>query len=506
MYGTYVIEVRWRVHLTRRDLPWPAVPQPFLRELPEDLDGWLDAAAIPEGMPFLLSPSLDYDVRLNAFFRGPRMVAAPQNTRLGYARDIAAFLNFLWSARGGRSWREATEADHVAYLVWRRRDERGPRVAGATWNREVALVNQFYRWATRRGYVAENPVAQRDRRPVPVEAGRAPATEQGTVPAAYAHDAAAGRVVWLPPAAYRRWRDVGVRGYRADGLPDEGFRGRWAARNAVFTDLLVRTGLRLSEQAALSVFEVPLTSGDGGYQRFWLPGAVAKNHSARWVYVPASLVGELAAYARFDRAEVAGQARAAGRYRQLRRPLVVEDPSTPVAVQAGGGGRRVPVGQLGPAERRRLLVETTSGLEPALFWLGEDGMPLAVSTWKAMFADANARCRRQGLEVSAHAHALRHSFAVVTLEQLQRGHLAALGALTAEQRGHYTRVFGDPLDWVRRRLGHRSALTTTIYLHALAELEMETRMALVPDSWEDPRETPLVLVAGEAPPAGGGGG
>jgi hypothetical protein len=34
----------------------------------------------------------------------------------------------------------------------------GPRVAGATWNREVSLVNQFYRWATRRGYVAENPV------------------------------------------------------------------------------------------------------------------------------------------------------------------------------------------------------------------------------------------------------------------------------------------------------------------------------------------------------------
>ena len=38
--------------------------------------------------------------------------------------------------------------------------------------------------------------------------------------------------LWLTPAEYRRWRDTGLRGYRADGLPDAGFRGRWASRNA----------------------------------------------------------------------------------------------------------------------------------------------------------------------------------------------------------------------------------------------------------------------------------
>jgi integrase len=81
---------------------------------------------------------------------------------------------------------------------------------------------------------------------------------------------------------------------------------------------------------------------------------------------------------------------------------------------------------------------------------------------------------------------LRHTFAVVTLEQLQRGHIEALRKATAEERGHYTRVFGDPLDWVRQRLGHRSVVTTQIYLHALRELESETRQALVPDDWDDP--------------------
>ncbi len=56
--------------------------------------------------------------------------------------------------------------------------------------------------------------------------------------------------------------------------------------------------------------------------------------------------------------------------------------------------------------------------------------------------------------------------------------------MTAGQRGEYQRIFGDPLDWVRRRLGHRSATTTLKYLHVLQELEMETRMALIPDGWE----------------------
>ena len=32
---------------------------------------------------------------------------------------------------------------------------------------------------------------------------------------------------------------------------------------------------------------------------------------------------------------------------------------------------------------------------------------------------------------------------------------------------------------------------------------METRMALVPDRWEDPRDTPLELVADDSPPTAG---
>jgi integrase len=145
------------------------------------------------------------------------------------------------------------------------------------------------------------------------------------------------------------------------------------------------------------------------------------------------------------------------------------------------------VDRLNPSQRRRLLLRTDSGLEPALLWLGENGMPVGVRAWKSVFRTASERCRRLGIDIYGHAHLLRHSFAVTTLEHLQRGHLAALGELSPQQRRHYQMVFGDPLDWIRRRLGHRSIDTTARYLHILAELEMQTRLALVADDWEDPR-------------------
>ncbi|NEA76964.1 hypothetical protein [Streptomyces sp. SID13588] len=100
-----------------------------------------------------------------------------------------------------------------------------------------------------------------------------------------------------------------------------------------------------------------------------------------------------------------------------------------------------------------------------MVWLNQWGLPMSVSGWKQVFADANARCRAQGVAVRATPHVLRHSYAVTTLELLWRGHLQVLGEMNGEQRLTYQRVFGDPLNWVRIRLGHRSATTTAIYLN-----------------------------------------
>src|SRR6266702_1134438 len=262
MYGSRVTQgAAWTVHFTSRDVARPAEVLPWLRDLPEDLTPWLDEAGLPDGLPFLLSPRYEYDVVLNSYFHRVSLIDAPWNSNANRARVLAAFLNFLHRARGGKSWRQASESDHLAFHQWRRRDPAGPRDEGGE------------------------------------------------------------RIEWLPPASYRLWRDVGLRGYGPDGLPSDRFKGRWPARNATFTDLMARTGMRLSEQASLTVMEMPLQVGMGGYQRFWLPGAIAKYFSARWVYVPHSVVRELAAYAELDRAEVVQDARAAGRYDRWRRTL-----------------------------------------------------------------------------------------------------------------------------------------------------------------------------------------
>jgi site-specific recombinase XerD len=485
-----VLENHWRLQVIRRGLTPLSALLPEATGVADDLDDWLDREDIPDGIPYLISPELEYDIDLNRYFLRPALVGASRNTQLAAARDVRRFLDFLWCARGGLGWRDAAEADHDAYWYWRRQDPAGPRVAASTWNRELSMLNGFYAWAARRGMVTASPIAQRRRRPSPAASSQGYSGSGELTAAAQARDARRDLVEWLTPAQYRSWRDTGLRGYDAGGLPDRRFRGRWAARNALFADLMVRTGMRLTEQGSLTVLEIPRSVGREAYHRFWLPAAIAKGGSARWVYVPDSIVRKIGEYVTTDRAEVIEQARARGAYDRIASPLIIEDPGArhprvTIRGQAGSTAQ-VPVEQLDPHERARLLVRTAGGLEPAALWLGEHGMPITVSGWKQVFATANERCERAGVAALCHPHLLRHSFAVVTLEQLQRGHLASLAAMTAEQRGHYTRIFGDPLDWVRRRLGHASIASTLIYLHALQELEMRTRMTLVPDDWEEP--------------------
>jgi site-specific recombinase XerD len=472
----------WQVHFTRRRLPWPAEPRPLLTLWEsEDLAAWLKSEDIPDGLPFLLDPEGRYDVDLNRYFLRAQVSAGPKNTQKAIAYDLGNWLSFLWANRRQTNWREATTDDRAAYQRWRRRDPNGPHVEGSTWWREVATVNRFYRWAVREGLVAESPIEQRPARGRRGRRGRDRWPEDEETPAEHPHDARRHKITWLPPNSYRRWRDVGVRGYLPEGLADASFRGRNATRNQAFCDLMLRTGLRLAEQTSLTRFELPELDPTRVHVPFWLPRWVAKWGSARWVYIPASVLRAVWDYMELERAEAVERARAAGRYEHLDDALLVDDPSRP-RVQVGGG--RVEVAKLDPEQRARLLVATPQGLEPAMLWLREDGLPTTTKAWQGVFRDSNARCRRHGVKLRAHPHMLRHSYAVITLERLQRGHLRDLEQKNPEYRHSYQMIFGDPLRWVSIRLGHATQETTMIYLHTLAELEFETKLALVPDDWE----------------------
>ena len=128
---------------------------------------------------------------LNSYFHRVNLIDAPWNSNANRARALAAFLNFLHGARGGKSWRQASESDHLAFHQWRRRDPAGPRVAGGTWSQEVSHVNQFFEWAVRQHQIGAIPIPHRSRRPAPpgtLQAARAgstvPATREQAVPLA----------------------------------------------------------------------------------------------------------------------------------------------------------------------------------------------------------------------------------------------------------------------------------------------------------------------------------
>ncbi|MFF0969504.1 hypothetical protein ACWDQO_36940 [Streptomyces sp. NPDC003703] len=128
----------WSTHFITRDLPESAEPAGYLRLPPAEWERRLDDLGIPDGTPYLLSPSFVYDVRLNSYFRRVDFLEGPLNSQNNSASALARFLNFLHSHRGGKGWQDATEADHLACHHWHRRDLRGPRVDGGTWSQEVS--------------------------------------------------------------------------------------------------------------------------------------------------------------------------------------------------------------------------------------------------------------------------------------------------------------------------------------------------------------------------------
>jgi hypothetical protein len=163
---------RWHVRTTAAELPKPrSSPTADNLTRADDWTGWLARTRQTPGTPFLLSPASDYDPDLNDFFRTTAMVTMASTTQIGYARDLASFLAFVNHIDRERHWRDISESDHLSYLHWRRHDPDGPRVSGNTWNREVAAVNRFYRWAHTAGHVRVNPIPQTWRRPAPAHTG-----------------------------------------------------------------------------------------------------------------------------------------------------------------------------------------------------------------------------------------------------------------------------------------------------------------------------------------------
>ena len=369
----------WLLYWTARDV---AVPQGFLPLLDEwtAIDSRERALSIEAGTPILIDPAGRIDPRLAYFLRRSRFAFLAEETKHAYAKDYRLFFTFLYQRE--KYWDKTDHEDIDDYESWRRRSEDNPRrIGGSKWARELAAFKLLYGWAVAVGHI--------DRSPVLTHAVR---RRDGTVMEVANNrpkDVRASNVKWLTPRTYRLWRDIGLRGYTAAGLPQPGWRGRNDGRNAAFADLLFDSGLRLREAGCLLTLELPHALEGQVYYEGTVAAAIAKRRE-RMFYVSASALAGVTTYMATTRRAAIRRAQRQGRYDRMPGVRMVTRISHGRDCRLGWEDRLGRRGEeairlIGERGRRLLFIEGTSGLEPLALWLTEGGVPMDYRSWEAVF-------------------------------------------------------------------------------------------------------------------------
>ncbi|MFD9670475.1 site-specific integrase [Streptomyces sp. NPDC059981] len=430
-----------------------------------DLEERERALKIRAGQPILIDPAGRSDGRLSAVFRHHEFARKKEGTKETYAPTYRLFFSFLWQR--GLDWDQVTVSDLEDWEDWRLRgQENKGRIVGATWARELAALRLFYDIAVKLRFLAASPVLT-----------RSAVTPDGVVEVAELapSDVRSSNVKWLSPRGFRLWRDVGLGGMLPGGLESSSWPGRNDGRDVAFADYVYSSGLRRRETGTLLLSELPGVTGRAYYPG-WVGKAVAKR-AGRFYYVGHHAVQGVDLYRLSAREAAVARARRRGLYEKLAgRLLLREMRQDRTAVWTGPGGRtfcaRVDV--LTARERMLMFVEGEGGLEPAMLWLTESGMPMAYKSWTKVFERGSERCARAGLKVFATPHMLRHSMALRVLLSLMRALDRRLG-LAPQERKRYEEVYGTVWAMVKDLLGHRSVVTTQeIYLEPVRGLQVET--------------------------------
>jgi site-specific recombinase XerD len=483
-------DTHWRVCYTKLHRRMCGPRSALLAGYP-DLSEREQSLGIRPDHPFLLAPFGQPDIDVLEFFRSPSFYALAADSRASYALDLKVFLSFL--SVQGIDWRAATESHVADFEYWRRRDDRNTaRVSAAKFSRELAAIGKFYVWQQRRGVVKSSPVALRER--------KLPSGDTATRPALRPRSVRSVRLKWLTPRAYRRWRDIGLGGYLADGTRDAKWRGRNDGRNLALAETLWSSGLRLREGGTLLLAELP-GFGDGiHYAKGRLAQAAAKGRG-RDFWIHCGALKHIDNYRISTRQEAVCRARREGRYQELAEILVVNkvDRNRRVHfVSPSGDCGVVPLDDLDWRDRLKFFIRGDDGLEPWMLWLSENGLPMPYRTWEAVFSTANKRCNDLDVDIHCHPHMLRHSFALRMLMTLIYAHDRRMGITPAERR-EYRHIFGDPWVLVQTMLGHANLETTRdCYLEPVSGLQVE--LFLNDEASEDSSINDLITRVAEASP------
>jgi integrase len=445
-----------------------------------DVLAWARRNGAREGTPFFVDPSGRADVLVNAFWRAPGVRGLKEETQRRYAYSLKVWLDFL--AAVDVRWDQATRDLLAMFKQWRLSIEDNVRpVSPNTFYVDRAAIRRFYLWAAEQAGVT-NPVVLR----VTGESFSRPARTvvEGTPSAIRRAD-----VKWLTPEAFRLWRNLGLRGFTAAGLPADDWRGRTEDRDVAFAEGLFGTGLRLGEWSSRLTVELPAVTAQG-LVRGWMASACAKGSVGRPFWMRRRVAQQVLFYVEEGgRPAAIARAQRAGRYEQIPDRWLLRSVRADGVLQVvddAGRTREVRADAMGPKLRRRLFREGTGGLEPVWLWLNHDGTPRPKKSWYKTFDRANARVDRAlGQDgrlgrLWCRPHMLRHSMAlrwycIATFVAWQRTEL-----LTKQEQRDFRNQLGDVWFLLATLLGHRSAETTReVYLEPFKALEVEQLVALM---------------------------
>lgn len=442
---------------------------------PDSVRDLFERRRVPDGMAIVLDSQMRPVEPVCSWLRTVGRDCTPKTSRT-YAYAALRFMDFL--AARGLELLTAAETDLQEYRQWRCEDHQEP-ISGATWDKEAAAINSFYRWAVDHKHLHARP-------------WRSGGQRRDTFYTGIDRDM---RVRHMALEQYLYFRDVGLGGLMPDGSVDYSFRGWCPQRNRAGVELALLTGMRLQEWSTVLLPELGVGSAPAGQPVEFRLAACAKRGTPRNVHVASSVRMQIGTFIHLERDQIVRTAQAALKARRSELFIVsrVDSDAGRLYGQLDGVKVAYSIEDMDPWLRRIAVLDTGERLEPLAVFVGQGGLMLTPSSWDKIRWHAWGRMVSHAAEhpvpvVPQHRwvfHDLRHTFALRLLLFLTRQEVARGIGSEVPMATLLDHMSSNPILKVQQCLGHASPATTYHYVRYLKDPMSEVAEAFRDWSAED---------------------